>query len=319
MHDRDGTQSLAVRERASFESFAALPSNLHAIESVALFAQGHLTFAALTGPSGWGKSHLLYAVASALKCPKTGTLPILQATEWAAHGHRGDAQGALILDNAQDALAKARTRLHLRLALERRSRARRPTLVAFSGSTTQRIRAFLPHGREWTVAEIRAPLPSERECIVRQMAEAEGVTISEQVVRVISRHMGGDGRTLLGALRRLRLAGSEWQGDALSLQACGLLSCFFADSPTWDLAEQIWDAANAACPGEEPAARSMALYVARRVALLPEEQVASQFDVRPARVYTEARRHEAKLKTCAATAEATGAAIRLAVERVAAG
>src|SRR5687767_10490030 len=51
----------------SFESLAAVPSNVEALETALLFATGLQSFAALVGPSGWGKTHLLEAVSRKLR------------------------------------------------------------------------------------------------------------------------------------------------------------------------------------------------------------------------------------------------------------
>ena len=55
---------LFERRVATFNSLAALPSNVEAIEAALMFSAGLNPFVAIVGPSGWGKSHLLGATSS---------------------------------------------------------------------------------------------------------------------------------------------------------------------------------------------------------------------------------------------------------------
>src|SRR5688572_30068178 len=94
----------------SFGTLAALPSNVRAIESGLLFASGIHPFVAVVGPSGWGKSHLLHAVATRLGEDECLPPEVLSAQDWIAGGMRSDSGRALLLDNVQDALEGGRPR-----------------------------------------------------------------------------------------------------------------------------------------------------------------------------------------------------------------
>ena len=142
----------------SFSSLAALPSNVEAIEASLLFATGAVSHAAIAGPSGWGKTHLLEAAAARL-APDLGARPeIHSALEWLSNGGRYDVAGPLILDNVQDVLDRSKPRLGLRVMLERRLRTGKPTMLAFTAQKpTRQIRNFLPVCREWSIGTVAAP------------------------------------------------------------------------------------------------------------------------------------------------------------------
>lgn len=300
-------------EPAISRSFASdlvpLPSNLEGLKLAALFAEGRVAFGVILGASGWGKTHILEAAAERLAGK---SIQVLQATEWAARGHRSDAQSPLILDNSQDALSKTRTRFQLLMGLERRVRAGRPTLLALTGTDELKLRPQLPRPREWSIAMITPPTACERELLVAQLARKLGLRLSEDVFHLLAHRMGGNGLTLMGALQRLQLERSQWLGDEGTLAACGLLGPFFADDPGWDLAELVCDAARSA--GVEPSlSQSASVYVLLRIARLPECWVARHFEVSPAKAYAEARRWEQRMRTCPTSIEATRTIVETAV------
>src|SRR5688572_1680459 len=116
-----------------FDSFAAVPSNCEAVETSLLFATGLQSFAALVGPSGWGKTHLLEAVAKRLQHDAGyWACEVHSASDWISNQNRVDPHVPVVLDNVQDVLAKSRSRLLFRLALERRVKAGRPTILGFT-------------------------------------------------------------------------------------------------------------------------------------------------------------------------------------------
>ncbi len=278
----------------NFGTIAALPSNVQAIEASLLFSTGLRSFLALVGPSGWGKSHVLEAVACRIG-QDTGIPPrIYSAIEWIYLGARADSPGSLLLDNVQDALDGSRTRLLLQIALERRVRGGRPTMLSFTApKATRQIKSLLPSIRDWTIGNLPAPDPLERILVIDQMASAEGLHLSPTLARMMATKMKGNGRTLSGALKRLKLSGTLWTDDRQILRACGTLDPFFSDNSAWDLGERILRAADEVeFKGLETRPAHLALHTMLREAGLGEACVARCFGVQPAEAYAIAERFE---------------------------
>jgi hypothetical protein len=148
------------------------------------------------------------------------------------------------------------------------------------------------------IGSISEPAPSERMLIIAQLAEAQGLSLSANLMRVISHKMRGNGRTLGGALRRLRLHGCIWTDVAGTLKACGLLEPFFADSGSWDLRGHILSVAksfNASQYGI-PISDLVAFTMLREAALC-EVDVARSLRIEPGEAYARAARFEKQYKT----------------------
>ncbi len=279
---------LLKNEPRSFDSLVTLPSNVQAAEAALLFGAGRLPFVSLVGPSGWGKSHLLEASAQALRQVNRDCSPqVVNAEDWVQTAHRLDPLEPLLIDNVQEAIDQHKSRLQLRLAIERRIRAGRPTMLAFTApKVTRAIRNFLPNHHAWVVTEIESPTATERERLVRTMSRTEGLALSESLQWLLARKLLGDGRTLIGAFQRLKLADSKWLDGAATLRALGVLTPFFADNVTWDLREIIFESAVSRCRTDWN--RDLATYVMLKVALIPEAEVAQFFEVKPATAYARA-------------------------------
>jgi len=282
----------------SFSSLAALPSNVEAIEAALLFATGAVSHVAIAGPSGWGKSHLLEAAAGRFALDLGVRPEIHSALEWLAEGGRYDAPGPLILDNVQDVLDRSKSRLSLGLILERRLRTSKPTMLAFTAPKASRqIKNFLPVSREWCVRSIAAPSAAERTLIIQQIATTEGLRMGTVLVDLIAKRMKGNGRTLSGALKRLKLSGVNWKSDSEMLRACGTLDMFFSDDSGWDLHERIL------ATSERPEFRDgqvrvaeLTLHTMLHVAGLSESSIARYFGLQPAEVYAIAAQFESRRK-----------------------
>lgn len=281
-----------------FDSMAALPSNVQALDHALQFAIGRQRFVAIVGPSGWGKSHLLEAVATTMRQKdRSSNVEITSATDWALNQSRVDPQAVLLLDDAQMTMDRSKLRLQLRLGLERRVKANRPTVVCFTApKLTRQIRFFMPRTRSWMFGSIGAPEVCEREVVVRNMSEAQDLKLSPSLVQLLAKKLNGDGRTLLGALKRLQLQQSTWLSPKMTLQACGVLNPFFADNSSWDLREHILEVAEKSTPGDRELKQELALYTMLKVALLAESDVARYFEVEPAHVYARAVAFERRLK-----------------------
>lgn len=234
------SEVLFERSNRSFGSLAPLPSNVEAIEAGLRFSAGLNTLVIITGPSGWGKSHLLEAITYRLTHELGTPIEMLNASGLMANPIKGETAGPLILDDVQEVLGRPRPQLALRLNLERRVRAGKSTILAFTvPKPTRQLKALIPSFRDWTVCSMPEPEAAERVLLLRHLSAAEGLSLSESLIGVIAGSMYGNGRTLSGALKRLRLSGATWMDPSATLQACGLLDPFFADNPDWDLKLKI--------------------------------------------------------------------------------
>lgn len=295
--DRVLSEVLFARDPLTFDSLATLASNIQAVEASLLFTAGLQTFVALCGPSGWGKSHLLEAVAFRLRSELgRGACRVVSASDWVSGPTRGDQGAPLLLDNVQEALSRARLRVPLKLALERRVKAGKPTLLAFTSNKFDRpIRTLLPMTREWSMATIGAPDESERATILHQIAHSEGLELGPSTVRVLAAGLRGNGRTLRGALKRLKLDGLDWPDDRAALRACGLINPFFADNSAWDLVGNVMRTAAARSDLSSQARETLAVYALHCEAQLPEAEVARAVGIEPAAVYLRTARFEKDL------------------------
>ena len=312
------SEVLFDRPRATFASFALLPSSSDARDAILQFAAGREPFVALVGPSGWGKSHLLGA--AALQTARTA--PPVRLASVCDHLRASgavDVNGALLLDDCQEVLAKPKMRLMLRLLLERRVRAQRPTMLAFTlPRPTRALMGLLPMERSWNVAALEAPAAPERVMLIEQMALAEGLCLSPRLVRILATRMHGNGRTLSGALKRLRLAGASWLDAAATLRACGLLDPFFADNAAWDLkgvvarlAERHRTRFGRVLPAD------LAIYTMLRVANLGEADVARALGIEPSAAYLRASRFGQEVAADPIVATYVERFVELAVESLA--
>jgi hypothetical protein len=274
-----------------------IPSNIEAVEACALFSKNHWPFVAVVGPSGWGKTHMLRAAATSL-----GPDAVVQrdAYEWiTATTARRDLR-PLLLDDVQDVLRSPRHRNRFRQAINLRAKAGAPTMLAIGSSTgTLPERSQMSLGREWHVARIRTPQASERIEVVRRIAAIEGIQLSESMLRLMSTHLHGNGHSLLGALRRLRLVKSAWQEPTDVMHACGLLSPYMMGQDGWDPRDAVFEGVSRSIPFET-ADKSRRFDLCAYFMLvemgLSEQQVATFFGVSPGEVYAMAVRTQTKLR-----------------------
>jgi len=299
----------------SFGSLAALPSNIEAIEAALLFSTGYIEQVAIVGPSGWGKSHLLEVISHRLK-KDFGVAPERHtAAEGLAGAVHLDPNCPLLLDDVQEVLTKPRTRMELRMLLERRVRGGRPTALSFTMPAVCRsLKSLLPNSREWTYAEVRAAEPAERILLLNQLSHAEGLRLSPALVNILAYQMAGNGRTISGALKRLRLEGEDWSDPAQTLRACGLLDPFFADSPDWDLRRRILKVSHRSkhlFPGVDPL--DLALFTMLRLAGLAESGAAQAAGIAPAEAYQAANRFARAVRQDAKLAHTVGEFVEMVV------
>ena len=291
------SDALFQKARSGFASFAAISSNVKAIEASLMFANGLSPFVALVGPSGWGKSHLLEGAAGVIRRDLGLAVKVQSAVQWVEAGARWDQQVPLILDDAQGALARSRLRQAVRNGLERRVQAGRPTLLAFTSPKVSRsIRTFLPVTREWHFAAISAPTPTERELVSRQIASLEGLTLSNAIFRFISRQMSWDGNAIAGAMRRLKLLQSRWVETDDVLRGLGILGPYLVDNSGCDLRDQVHETVSRLIDQsghtEDPVnlATDLSVYLMIDRMGLSEGEVASYFRLSPGEAYCRAQR-----------------------------
>ena len=304
-------------KKSAFESFAIVPSNVHAVECAFLFADMQQPFVVIFGPSGWGKSHLLEAVANKLSETYNGQrIQTITASEFVAAPHRTEASLPLLLDDVQDLIMKTRSRLPLRLALERRMKARRPTLLCFTGQRmTRQMQAFVPMLREWTIATVPEPSKLERANIIRQLASVEAVRLCEDLTSVLAQRLPGNGLTIVGALRRLRSQGNTWVGPRDTIAALGLLHPCIANGSDWDMRDHISDVADR-YQFKGLNRHEMVTYTLHRVAGVPEEDVSAYLAISQGQVYSLARQHESRMQRCHDTCLHTERFLKEVVDRL---
>jgi energy-coupling factor transporter ATP-binding protein EcfA2 len=265
-----------------------MESNAAAHEYSMRFATGDVDLLALVGPTGWGKSTLLDAMQKRLtRRGADASAAVLTASDWIHRTGRLDSGASLLLDNVQEVLEAPRIRQTFLMALERRVRLGRPTALVFTGSRMSRhVRGVLPGSRRWTIATIASPPIVEREEFVRYVAPYLEMRLSGPLIRHIAKTMNGNGRTVCGALNRLRMRQNEWLDDESTVRALGILSPFCADCADWDLRDLIAEAATTCGLAADPVRRKGILaYTMLNIALLPEMEVAQFLGVIPGAAY----------------------------------
>lgn len=278
-------------------SFAALPSNVKALEAAELFACGLVPFVALVGPSGWGKSKLLAAIASAVSTRERCPCPVYLSVESLLATMRLDQRLPLLIDNAQDVARSLSGRQRFRLALERRVKAGKPTLLAFTEPLAPRLlHGFLPHTRKWLLARIDRPDVAERVVLVRHLAESVGLLLADPLVRFIAHHVAGTGHALRGAIHRLRLVGNRWIEPAEVLRACGILQPHLSDETGFDLRDHVSDVVSGVWAerrkraGDRNDPVDLSVYLMLHLMGLNEVEVAAYFDLAPGEAFSTAQR-----------------------------
>ena len=143
---------------------------------------------------------------------------------------------------------------------------------------------------------MRPPDSQEREVVVNHMAQAEGVVLASELKRILAHRLEGNGRTLTGALKRLRLNGTHWVGSESVLRACGILNPFFAANSAWDLRDHVWEVAAAPPEDLQNGSADLAVYAMLKIAQLSEADVARYLEIEPARAYAIVQKVESNLR-----------------------
>jgi hypothetical protein len=301
----------------TFSTLASLESNVDALESGLLFANGMLARAAIVGPTGCGKTHLLDAIEARAR-QRGNQVERCSFHRYLPDDVRYDVPGMLMLDDVHQILGRRR-RARLRTHLEQRVAEGKPTFLSFTGSeVTRAIHALIPSLASWRLATIEPPLPAQRVAILDQMSGARGMRLSPQLATIISHRLCGNGHTLLGALNRLKLYGEVWAGPQMTLHACGLLDPLFLDNGEWDLARNIIAIAKENRPFLRGASwQELSLYTLLHICELGEMEVARAMDLEPAAVYTRANVFRRGMSGSSESAECVSKFTELVVSKLA--
>jgi hypothetical protein len=135
--------------------------------------------------------------------------------------------------------------------------------------------------------------------VVRRMALIEGIRLSDQMLRLMSVHLHGNGHSLLGALRRLRLVKNNWLQPTDVMYGCGLLSPYMMGQDGWDPRDAVFEGVSRAMENETGARNrcfDLCAYFMLVEMSLSEQQVATFFGVGPGEVYAMAVRTQARLR-----------------------
>ncbi|ARU42269.1 hypothetical protein CCB80_14400 [Armatimonadetes bacterium Uphvl-Ar1] len=269
---------------------AELPSNLAALALGLDFACGQQNFIGVGGPSGWGKSELLHRVREILKHSQGIITEVQSADQWAISNSPACRNSVLLLDDLQDALRSPRLRHLLRLRLEHRLRRNLPTMICTAENFDKAIRnRIISPLSGWHLAEINAPSLIERQRITHQIAKVERINLHPSIESLIALHLNGNGRSIRGALLRMKLVKSNWATLDDFAEACGVLMPFLIGEDGWDPRDVVTEALNhvyLAWPSSAPLGKRAALaYLLNQVIRLAEEDVACFLRVRPGQVY----------------------------------
>jgi hypothetical protein len=291
---------------SGFATVAPLPCNVRAVEAALLFATGHARFVMIYGPSGHGKTQILRATESYIQLQNRRRVEIMSSEQFLKIQSRIDSQTAILIDDCQLLFNRPKQRLAFRLALERRVRAGRPTLLSFGYKGQERaLHSSLPNPRIWMKEEISEPCETQRFLLIQHLAKSENMNLSPLLMQIMAKKLLGSGRAIQGALHRLKLIQPDWHENTQVLRACGTLDPFFADNPAWDLRHQIYRTAQESV-SIFPVVNSeeLACYTMLKTAALCEDSVARYLEDDSSLSYTKATKF-AKAKRTDATLSST--------------
>lgn len=275
--------------------FAVLPSNIEAARLAGRLLRGECRFALIVGPGGTGKSHLLEAVAA-----RAGVAAVRAAD--LVHAKQPASNGLLVVDDLEAIAGQSKAAIQARILVERRVRARRPIIAAGAAAGRAPITKFVPFSRVWRVASIEPPSGDERVALLNEMCANLGIALPPGAARLTSRTVTGDGRTLRGALTRLRVAAREELATASLVNIAGWLFPYAQASGGYDLRDIVFDAVCLA--GGSGSRRltctelqSLAAYLLRVHAELPEGAIAEYFGASGGEVFRCVERVRKRLRT----------------------
>ena len=272
-----------------FASLAVLPSNVGAVQTTSDFAEGRIRFGVILGPSGCGKTHLLRAAQLKMVSGRLGH-SVLISSGALIDSPSVSKTGALLIDDGHDVLARLRTRQELRSILEIRVRLNRPTLIAITADQPiHGLRTVLP-GWDWQLSWVTPAKKDERQAVLRSMARAHRLRLSDGLVRFLAEKLGASNSCMLGAIQCLELVRHRWTRPKHVLEALGLLKGYLHDATGWDLRDFIHESvrinvARSCGSLTECQSNSVALRLMMDCCGLSEQDAASYFDWDPNETY----------------------------------
>lgn len=271
----------------ALQSLTVVASNIAAVEAGIQFLRGGAPFVVLHGPSGWGKTQLVQGL-EAEGLEQGLRIRVRDAAAWVKLPSRSDHNCALILEDVQGLARHPRLRHSMGQLLARRVRARRPTLLVTTTEFCPAINRMLPHAApSWKFVAIEQPSDREKVVIVRALASGLGLELADEVSTLIARHLRGNGRSVIGALERLKLAKQSWSQPEDVLPACGVLRAYWLEEGCWDARDTVAEAVAqtcGACACEESMRKTIAYFLLDELGLT-EHESASFLRVTEAMVY----------------------------------
>lgn len=286
-------------QQALFDRFVRVPSNANACQSACSLLQGMNRFVMFSGPSGWGKSHLLKNLSAVLEDRLGEAVPIRRCESWISRPEGADSALPLLLEHVQIIGSSPRVRQRLRLILERRIRGGKPTVLTHTQERGGRfLPLLLPGGSHWKQATIRTPVLAERVVMVHQISMNSGLKLPPHLVSFIARRVGRSGSSLRSSLQRLHLVADDWQEQGMALRAAGILGPMLSEEGGWDIRDHIFETLQPHLSRLSPTARDeFCIYLMHEVQSLSEDQVGSYFDKSSGQVYRIAKKVAAKVES----------------------
>lgn len=282
-----------------FMRFASLGSNQAALQLARDFARGAVPFGLIGGAPGWGKSHLLGAAAESFR--NEASVQMVSSIEIGKVQTLAKAD-VLIVDDLHLAQGQQKTIQRLNMELERRVRSKRPTLCSGDTSKSSFLRRVIPAQRRWQYALVEAPSFEEKLCIVHKMAEAEEIKLGDESAKLICNLVNGDGRSLLGALTRLRVAIGSDLRPHLPIRIAGALCPLLPEDDSFDLRAIVVDCVSQGLSlrlkRERPnISKMVSVQILRVQGRLPEPYVAEYFGLSNGDAFRMQKEAEQSLKS----------------------
>lgn len=283
-----------------FSSLAALPSNVNALEAALLFSNTHLPFVVISGPSGCGKTQLLDASRDFIEQHSDEAVEMMSASQFLKLQRRLDMRKVLILDDCHEVMQQPKQMLQFRMAMDRRVKSARPTMLAVNKGVARKWTTALPAERKWRVEEIGEPSVGERASLVHHIAKSEKLQLSDAFARIIALKLKGNPRVVRGALHTLKLEKNIWLEPSEVLRGCGMLNPFFEDNSTWDLRHSIHRRVQSfLAEQDQNDVKDMSVYLMLKIAGLPEANVAQYFGCTGSVCYQGRQKFAKKLESSA--------------------
>jgi chromosomal replication initiator protein len=163
----------------------------------------------LCGPTGSGKSHLLHAIADALRARVVSAESWINSLVDAIRADQLDAlrgslaeTGALLLDDFGSAADRPHTRAEMLAQIEKLVQ-RGVSVVATTHEPASTVRSFIDGTASGRVVEIGHPDLAARIEIARRLALSRDVVLSSAMLQSIARRTSGSPRKLQGVILRI--------------------------------------------------------------------------------------------------------------------